>query len=333
VARKAHQHGCGVLLPNLLIDGLFTPSEAHAHMARHLPSLSALRAFEATARHLSFTRAAIELNLTQTAMSHRIKELEVLLSVQLFTRKQNTVALTDVGRAYLDAIRPALAQIAVATDGVSSQRENRLKISCLFAFALKRLVPALPDFRLRHPGIALRITPFTAPAQAEQQDFDVAIWHGPGDWPGFDVQRIASEEIFPVCTPALLAAGPRLETPDDLGRHTVVRTVSPIIVDEWPIWIKHAGAVPAEFGSEIWCDGLVLSLDAVMSGLGLGIGRTSLVSDDLASGRLVEPFKLRLTSDSAYHVVTRPDKSALSKVTKFKAWLLDRLGSPDDGPV
>jgi LysR family glycine cleavage system transcriptional activator len=282
---------------------------------------------------LSFTRAAIELNLTQTAMSHRIKELEGLLSVQLFTRKQNTVALTEAGRAYLDAIRPALAQIAVATDGVSSQRENRLKISCLFAFALKRLVPALPDFRRRHPGIALRITPFTAPAHAEQQDFDVAIWHGPGDWPGFDVQRIASEEIFPICTPALLAAGPRLETPDDLGRHTVVRTVSPIIVDEWPVWIKHAGAVPAEFGSEIWCDGLVLSLDAVMSGLGLGIGRTSLVSDDLASGRLVEPFKLRLTSDSAYHVVTRPDKSALSKVKKFKAWLLDRMGSPDDRPT
>ena len=302
-------------------------------MARHLPSLSALRAFEATARHLSFTRAATELNLTQTAISHRIKELEGLLSIQLFTRKQNTVALTEAGRAYLDAIRPALAQIAVATEGVSSQRENRLKISCLYAFALKRLIPALPHFRLRHPDIALRIAPFTSPAQAEQQDFDVAIWHGPGDWPGFDVQRIAREQIFPICTPALLAAGPKLETPDDLGRHTVLRTVSPIIVDEWPAWIKHAGAVPAEFGSEIWCDGLVLSLDAVLSGLGLGIGRTSLVSDDLASGRLVEPFKLRLSSESAYHVVSRPDKSALPKVTRFKAWLLDQMGSDDDEPI
>jgi LysR family glycine cleavage system transcriptional activator len=302
-------------------------------MARHLPSLSALRAFEATARHLSFTRAAIELNLTQTAISHRIKDLEGVLSIQLFTRKQNTVALTEAGRAYLDAIRPALAQIAVATEGVSSQRQNRLKIKCLFAFALKRLIPALPDFRLRHPDIELRIAPFTEPAPAAQQDFDIAIWHGPGDWPGFDVQRIASEQIFPICTPALLAAGPKLETPDDLGCHTIIRTVSPIIVDEWPAWIKHAGAVPVEFGSEIWCDGLVVSLDAVSSGLGLGIGRTSLVSGDLAADRLVEPFKLRLTSESAYHVVTPPDKSALPKVTKFKTWLLERMGSDDDGPI
>jgi LysR family glycine cleavage system transcriptional activator len=296
-------------------------------MGKYLPSLGALRAFEATARHLSFTRAATELNLTQTAISHRIKELEGLLSVELFTRKQNAVTLTDDGRSYLEAIRPALAQIASATDSVSSGSENRLNITCMSAFAVKCLIPALVDFRQRNADIALRITPALVTERATLNDFDIAIWHGVNDWPGCDVTQIRHEEIFPVCAPELLVAGKGLITPADLSNYTVVRTVSPIITDEWPVWLQHAGAAPAEFGSEIYCESLYFSLSAALGGLGIGIGRTSLVEKDLAAGRLVEPFDVRVPSDSAYYVVNRSEKSALPKIDRFKTWLLDYFGN------
>jgi LysR family glycine cleavage system transcriptional activator len=289
-------------------------------MARHLPSLSALRAFEATARHLSFTRAAVELNLTQTAVSHRIKELEGLLSVQLFNRRQNGITLTDVGRSYLDAVRPAMVRIAVASDQVSLQPENRLTVSCLSAFATKRLLPALPAFRATHPDVGLRLLPANPNEPPGRQDFDVAIWHGLGDWPGFDVQRILPETIFPVCAPALWDAGATHEV--DLAHQTVVRTVSPIIVDEWSAWLEYAGRGPAAFRNEVYCESLYLTMTAVQEGIGFGIGRTSLIGRDLAAGRLVEPFDIRMPSASAYHLVGRPERSELPRVRAFRRWLL-----------
>lgn len=295
-------------------------------MGRHLPSLNVLRAFEATARHLSFTRAAVELNLTQTAISHRIKELEGMLMVKLFARNQNAISLTDEGRAYLESIRPALAQIASATDDISSARENRLNINCLSTFAFTCLIPALADFRSRHPGIALRLTPSAATGRPDMRDFDLAIWHGPNDWPGFDSSRISAEEIFPVCAPKLLESGKPLYTPTDLRHYSVVRTVSPIITDEWPAWLQHAGYEATEFDGEIYCEGLSFSMAATRAGLGMGIGRSPLVKDDLANGHLVEPFGVRLHSDSAYYAVSRPEKSDLPRVKLFTEWLFEYFG-------
>lgn len=293
-------------------------------MPKPLPSLSALRAFEATARHQSFTRAAIELRLTQTAISHRIKELESLLSVQLFTRKQNTTRLTDEGRTYLECIRPALSQIAAATESVSSVHENRLTIACLTAFNARCLTPALPDFRRRHPQYELRLTPLAPTDRLEQREFDLAIWHGPDEhWPGFESARIASEEIFPVCAPALLRTGPGLREPADLRHYPIVRTVSPIITDDWPVWLQQVGCELDGFDDEIYCESLSFSINAILQGLGLGIGRSVLVREDLASGRLVAPFPERCVSHAGYQVLARPERAALAKVQTFRQWLLD----------
>jgi LysR family glycine cleavage system transcriptional activator len=288
--------------------------------------LSALRAFEATARHLSFTRAGVELSLTQTAISHRIKELEGLLSVQLFTRTQNGIALTDEGREYLDGIRPALAQIAIATDGVASGRENRLSVTCLIAFAVNCLVPALGGFRKRHPEIELRLTPTLPVERPPTRDFDVAIWHGPAEWHGMTATRIAEEEVFPVCTPELLRDGPQLKTPADLRHHSVIRSVSPIIEDEWPAWLQDAGHADAKFGGEIFFGALFFSVTAIQAGLGVGLGRASLVKRDLADGKLVEPFSHRLATTSAYYAVSRPERSAQHNVKVFTEWVLETFG-------
>jgi len=208
--------------------------------------LNALLAFEATARNQSFTRAAIEMNLTQTAVSHRIKELEVLLSVQLFTRTQSNTRLTDEGRTYLECIRPALVQIAAATESVSSVHDNRLSIACLFAFSAKCLIPALPQFRKLHPHIELRLIPLAPTDRLEQREFDVAIWHGKDEWRDFDAERIGDEEIFPVCAPALVASGPPLRSPQDLRHYPIVRTTSPIITDDWTVWLRNAGAAEVD---------------------------------------------------------------------------------------
>jgi LysR family glycine cleavage system transcriptional activator len=296
-------------------------------MPRALPPLNALLAFEAVARHQSFTRAAIELRLTQTAISHRIKELEGLLSVQLFTRRQNLTRLTDEGRTYLECIRPALAQIAAATESVASAHDNRLTIACLTAFSTKCLTPALRDFRRLHPQFELRLTPLAPTDRLEQREFDVAIWHGVDDWRDFDAVRIAPEEIFPVCAPGLLASGPPLNGPEDLRHYPIVRTVSPIITDDWTVWLRHAGADVETFASEIYCETLSFAMNAILEGLGVGIGRSVLVHDDLARGRLVAPFETRCPSYAGYHVLSRPERSGLPKVQLFKRWLLSAFAS------
>lgn len=294
-------------------------------MSRQLPSLSALRAFEAAARHQSFTRAAIELKLTQTAISHRIRELESQLSVQLFVRKQNTTRLTEEGRTYLDCVRPALAQIAAATESVTSIHDNRLTIACLSGFATRCLMPALPKFREENPQFELRLTPLAASERLEQRDFDVAIWHGPDEWPGFDADRLSDERIFPVCVPALLEKGPPLKQPQDLRHYPIVRTVSPIITDDWPAWLQHVGCDLDGFDEEIYCESLSFSLNAMLAGLGIGIGRSVLVQADLAAGRLVAPFGTDLVSHAGYQVLSRPERSMLPKVRLFRQWLLEHV--------
>lgn len=296
-------------------------------MPRTLPPLAALLAFEATARHQSFTRAAVELSLTQTAVSHRIKELESLLEIQLFTRKQNTTRLTDEGRTYLECIRPALAQIASATESVSTARDNRLTIASLVAFSSRCLTPALRDFQRLHPEIELRLTALAPTDRLEQREFDVAIWHGADDWRDFDAERIADEDIFPVCTPELLQSGPPLRAIDDLRHFPIVRTVSPIITDDWTVWLRHAGSPIEGFEREINCETLSFAMNAIVEGLGVGIGRSVLVRQDLASGRLVAPFEFRYASSAGYHVLSRPERSGLRKVQLFKRWLMSTFGA------
>jgi LysR family glycine cleavage system transcriptional activator len=295
-------------------------------MSKYLPSVTALLAFEAAARHLSFTRAAMELNLTQTAISHRIKDLETILDIRLFRREQNRIRLTEQGRDYLDLIKPALSQIAAATDRISRQGDDtKLRIACLSAFAIKCLLPVLDSFRRRHREIELRITPVVSPENPIRHDFDVAICHGAGDWRGFEAEKLGVQELFPVCSPKLLAEGPPLRTPEDLRHHTIIRTFSPVITDDWPAWLEHAGVAISKFDDEICCDGSFLSIEAAVNGLGVFMGRSEMVRDDLLSRRLVEPFDIRLESTSSYYVVTPIGKSMVPKVRVFREWVLDQF--------
>jgi LysR family glycine cleavage system transcriptional activator len=295
-------------------------------MRKALPSIMSLRAFEAVARHQSFTRAAAELNLTQTAISHQIKNLEDLLRVPLFKRERNIIRLTDVGLKYLDTVRSAITQITTATDQVlDGNRGNVLTVSCLTAFAVKCLIPELKDFRRRHPDILLRIGTVVSFDLLQHHDYDVAIRYGTGEWRGFVAHKIAEEEVFPVCSPRLLKNGPRLRAPKDLRLHTVIRTSSFALRDEWPMWLEAAGIPKLEFADEIACDLLFPSIQAAVDGLGVVMGRTAVVNSDIAAGNLVEPFSIRLPSAAGYHVVSPTERAELPMVAKFRDWVLSRL--------
>jgi LysR family transcriptional regulator, glycine cleavage system transcriptional activator len=295
-------------------------------MRNHLPSMMSLRAFEAAARHLSFTRAAIELNLTQTAISHQIKNLEDLLRVKLFVRNANIIALTEAGELYLRSVRSAIMEISAATDRATDQSdENMLTVQCLGLFAVKRLLPHLHDFRAQHPAISLKLRTIQSFENNFHHDFDVAIWHGSGGWAGVTAEKLADEEVFPVCSPGLLADGPPLKAPQELERHTIIRTASTILRDEWPFWLETAKTNEMQFRAEITCDYMITSLQAAIDGLGVTLGRSGVVGPDLAAGRLVEPFSIRARSMFAYHVVWPARSSDLRKVQVFKNWLVKRV--------
>jgi LysR family glycine cleavage system transcriptional activator len=289
--------------------------------------MMSLRAFEAAARHLSFTRAAIELNLTQTAISHQIKNLEDLLRVKLFVRNANMIALTEAGELYLRSVRSAIMEISAATDRATDQSdENMLTVQCLGLFAVKRLLPHLHDFRAQHPAISLKLRTIQTFENNFHHDFDVAIWHGSGDWAGMTAEKLADEEVFPVCSAGLSA-------PQDLEQHTIIRTTSTILRDEWPFWLETAKMGEIKFRSEITCDYMITSLQAAIDGLGITLGRSGVVGPDLAAGRLIEPFSIRARSMFSYHVVWPARSSDQRKVQVFKNWLVKRVGDALQGDL
>lgn len=295
-------------------------------MRTRLPSISALLAFEAAARHLSVTRASIELNLTQTAISHQIKNLEVLLGAKLIERNPHGIALTPQAVIFLDSVRDALMEISRAVDRVSNdQNEKKLQVECLELFAIKRLIPLLPDFRAKHPDMVIHLKTKQAFTLKPNPDFDVAIWHGEGNWPDVDAVVVEPEEIFPVCSPKLFDRKPEIHSYSDLKRHTAIKYSSGVMRDEWPFWLDGVGERSLRFSDELECDNLVTSLQATLDGLGVMLGRSSIVGSDLAAGRLVEPLGARVKSPSSYYLITSKQIVAQAKVSIFKDWFLNAI--------
>lgn len=292
----------------------------------NLPSISSLQAFEAVSRRLSFTRASEELSLTQTAISHQVRKLEAVLGTQLFVRDKNGVRLTRAGREYLETVRTALTLLSAAGErAIESRRLNQLTVISLPAFAMKCLLPALPEFRRAHPDIPLRLDTVVTPDTVESYKYDVAIRYGNGDWPDLNCQRIAEEEVFPVCSPAIAAGSPALASPTDLAHHVMIKTSSLALRDEWPAWLDAAGVNNLRFADAITCDLVFSSIQAAVDGLGIVMGRTLLVDRDLHSGSLIEPFSIRARTPFAYYVTSPPEKACLPQVRLFREWLVGRF--------
>jgi LysR family glycine cleavage system transcriptional activator len=290
-------------------------------VSRQLPPLNALRAFEAAARHLSFTRAAEELHVTQAAVSHQVKALEQRLGVMLFRRLNRALMLTDPGQAYLPAIRDAFDAIAQATRRLKAQEAaGSLTVSTMDSFAAKWLVPRLGRFRAKQPDIDVRISTSDRLVDFAHEDVDLAIRCGRGDYPGLQVARLLTEDIFPVCSPALVDGDPPLRAPEDLRHHTLLHDN---MRQDWRMWLMAAGLddVDPTRGPAFSLSSLVVQ--AAVDGQGVALGRGALVGDDLAAGRLVRPFTGSLPADFAYYIVYPEVAARQPKIVAFRDWLFD----------
>jgi LysR family glycine cleavage system transcriptional activator len=291
-------------------------------MTTRLPSLNGLRAFEAAARHLSFTVAAAELNVTQTAISHQIRRLEEELGVRLFVRQNRALALTPEARDYLPGVRAAFNDLRLATDRLLRRdNDHVLTVSTLASLAAKWLLPRLPAFQEAHPGIDVRITTSTALVDFQRDDVDAAIRYGRGQWPGLRADWLMADQLFPVCSPALLTGNRPLRSPEDLAHQTLLHT-SAAYGDDWRLWLTAAG-LPADVSKQpgLTFDLILVTVQAAIDGIGVAMGRTSYVEADIAKGRLVVPFKITLPTDAGFYLVSPQAKADSPKLSTFRQWL------------
>ena len=289
-------------------------------MTARLPSLNGLRAFEAAARHLSFTLAASELNVTQTAISHQIRRLEEELGIRLFIRQNRALALTPEARDYLPGVRAAFNDLRLATDRLLRQDDDKvLTVSTIASLAAKWLLPRLADFQESHPGIDVRITTSTSLVDFQRDNVDAAIRYGRGQWPGVRSDWLMADELFPVCSPSLLRNDKPLRTPEDLKDHVLLHANNG---DDWRLWLTAAG-LPTSISRQpgITFDMTFMTVQAAIDGMGVAMGRTSYVRDDIAKGRLVVPFKIALPADAGFYLVSPESRREAPKLAAFRQWL------------
>ena len=292
-------------------------------MPRRLPSLNALRAFEAAARHQSFVRAAEELHVTPGAISQHIKSLEDDLGVTLF-RRGRRLALSDAASELWPLVADAFDQIERAVLKVRQQGAgNTLVVSTPPAFASRWLIPRLEAFQERHPGIELRLLATQRLVNFQLEDVDLAIRFGTGDYPGLQVERLMPEAIIPVAAPALAQD---IHTAADLARSPLLEDESHAgsgLFPDWATWLATLGVrggAPLRirhFGDTS------LALQAASAGLGATLTWYSLVVDDLQAGRLAHLLNQTIPTSLGYHLVVPPNRVPLHKVQAFRAWLLE----------
>lgn len=291
-------------------------------MSRKLPPLNALPSFEAAARHLSFSKAAEELHVTHGAISRAIRLLETHLGVQLFVRKTRSVSLTPVGASYAAEVRHTLDQLAAATLTVSGQHSSVLTVSTLDAFASKWLVPRLFSFRRAYPDIDIRLSTSEKLADFVSDGIEIAVRYGRGQYAGVKSELLMQEDLSPVCAPSLLEGPHPLRRPEDLKYHTLIHDDFPI---DWAMWLRMAGVddIDPHKGPSFYASEHVVQ--AAVQGEGVALGRSSLVDDDIAAGRLVRPFDLRLSAGLAYYLVYPPQALKRSKVKYFRDWIMSEV--------
>jgi LysR family glycine cleavage system transcriptional activator len=271
---------------------------------------------------LSFTLAASELNVTQTAISHQIRRLEEELGIRLFIRKNRALALTPQARDYLPGVRAAFNDLRLATDRLLRKDDDKvLTVSTLASLAAKWLLPRLTAFQEAHPGIDVRITTSTALVDFKNGDVDAAIRYGRGHWPGVRSEWLMADDFFPVCSPALLSGKKPLRTPEDLRDHVLLHTSTNS--DDWRQWLTAAG-LPSDLSKQqgITFDLILMTVQAAIDGIGVAMGRTSYVQDDIAKGRLVVPFNISLPVDAGFYLVSPEGVAEPPKLRAFRQWLV-----------
>jgi LysR family transcriptional regulator, glycine cleavage system transcriptional activator len=290
-----------------------------------MPSLDLLAGFEAAARHLSFTKAGVELFLTQSAVSRQIKELEDQLGVSLFHRRHRALALTEAGQQFYAAAAQVLTTMRNATSRLKAQSGRRpLSVTTTPSFAALWLVPRLAGFTRTHPGVDVRITAETRVQDLERDGLDIALRHGPPALAGPNAVRLFGERVFPVCSPKLLKKVP-LREPADLKKHTLLQYDDPDGRHpwlHWKPWLEVARVPDLRPVATLTFSGYEQIIPAAVAGHGVALGRSPLVKDLLAAKQLVAPFKSSAEPARAYFAITTPLSAARPEVRDFLDWLI-----------
>ncbi|MEJ0019826.1 MAG: transcriptional regulator GcvA [Acetobacteraceae bacterium] len=308
-------------------------------MRQHIPPLGTLQAFEAAARHLSFTRAAAELHVTQSAVSRHIRGLEVRLGVTLFRRTKQHVELTEAGQAYLPEVRASLDRIEASTLQLQTYRRGAgvLNISVLPTFGTRWLMPRLAEFFQAHRGIVINFYSEIRPFEFANSEIDAAIHFGPAAWTDVIAHRLLGEQLVPVCAPALLDAGRATIGPDALARFPLLQLMP--LPDVWSEWLQAAGIRRQVTVHGPRFEHFSMAIEAAIAGHGVLLVPDFLVADDIRSGRLVVPHGTSLTTNMAYHLIYPRSKRTLPWLRIFRDWLLgiaaaseDAAGTPQAAP-
>lgn len=285
----------------------------------HLP-LNALRAFEASARQLSFTRAGLELRVTQAAVSHQVKSLEELLGVQLFRRLPRGLALTDEGQALLPAIADSFDRIRATLDRFEGGYfRDVVTVGVVGTFATGWLLPRLAAFEKAHPRIDLRLLTNNNRVDLAGEGLDFAIRFGDGSWHGTEATRLFAAPLTPLCAPKVAR---RLRRPSDLKREVLLRSYRP---DEWPQWFAAAGLVSPTIRGAMF-DSSIIMAEVAARAAGVALLPAGMFEDQLQQQRLVRPFKIDIHTGD-YWLTALRSKRASPATLAFRSWLLDTVAA------
>ncbi|MCA6300035.1 MAG: transcriptional regulator GcvA [Phenylobacterium sp.] len=291
---------------------------------RRLPPLNALRAFEAAARHLNFSRAADELSVTPGAVSQQIQNLEDYVGAPLFRRTPKGLLLTDAAQTALPALREAFDGLAEAASLLTAAVDGRrLTLTAAPSFAAKWLVPRLGRFEAAYPQVDVWLSAGLDLVDLTAGEVDVALRYGAGRYPGMEVRRLIGETVIPVLSPELHAANP-LHGPEDLAKHLLLHDGSPDPDDscpDWTMWLAARGVRDVDGARGPRFNQSSLVIEAAVNGRGVALAKRTLAQDDLDAGRLVAPLQIATAVDFAYYLVHPKAKGRLPQVKAFISWI------------
>jgi len=295
-------------------------------VSRTLPPLVALRSFESAARHLSFKDAAEELNVTPSAVSHQIHNLETFLGVRLFHRMNRSLKLTGAGETYVLKVRMAFDQIEQATRDLSSSASvDVLTLTAPPSLTATWLVPRLRNFRQKYPDFDVRVKGTMEDIDYARENVDASVRYGYGDWPGVKVEHLMVERMLVLCSPKLAVGSPPVHVPSDVLRHTLIHSESRLT--GWGDWLRAAGLGHVEVPGGFRFTHSAHSLRAAADGLGIALENDLMAADYLAEGALVAPFSpgFEMPRPAAYYFVCPAEKLHEPKVLAVRDWLREEF--------
>lgn len=298
-------------------------------MSRRIYPLNALRAFEASARHLSFVKAADELSVTPAAVSHLVKKLEEYLGFPLFRRRSRGLLLVESGQSLLSELSEVFLHLDKAMERViDSDSRGTLTLSVAPTFAVMWLIPRLQKFYAVHPDIDVRISTSLGLVDFQRDDFDAAIRLGGGQWFGLEAIKLFDESVTPMCSPRLLEGSDKLNRPDDLRKHVLLHNHSMDFDPEsptWEKWLEAAGATGVDASRGTHFSLPDHGLQAAIDGAGVVLGWRFLSANDVAAGRVVEPFDLTMSLGSGFYLVYPEASSLRPNITALRDWLMQQV--------